>query len=353
MAADTYANGEVPLGNKKYVLGAHQKGSLFLCDVPRQEEGGAGAEGSWIHSASNSWNFKSKLTVSGSVSWPHALFTNVIAGDTRTVSGNSLPISHTTGVFPVATTDAVSMYDRNPNSIKSQNLKDSLPAHPAYSDTPYCMGMEVGMMLTGVPLLNAFDAGLRDAPANEAQDTCGGHPQQNGQYHYHNMSGCFKDVGVSTVLGYALDGFPITGPKVTPTPYLTTKDLDECHGITSQIEEDGSKKISYHYVMTYDFPYSVSCFRGKPIRTGPRGGMQSAIGNTLQGVGSSVGSILRGFQQNGHQGMQATTPPLEAIAACTNKTKGALCDFTTSVGTITGLCDTPPGTAKLACVSGR
>jgi len=46
---------------------------------------------------------------------------------------------------------------------------------------------------------------------------------------------------------------------------LTTDDLDECHGITSQILLDGKLTTSYHYVMTQDFPYSVSCFRGKAI----------------------------------------------------------------------------------------
>lgn len=42
-----------------------------------------------------------------------------------------------------------------------------------------------------------------------------------------------------------------------------TNDLDECHGIISQIKLDGKYVNSYHYVMTKDFPYSVSCFKGK------------------------------------------------------------------------------------------
>ncbi len=131
------------------------------------------------------------------------------------------------------------------------------------------MGMEAGIMLTGVPLFNGFDAGLRDAAAHELQDHCNGHPQKSGQYHYHSLSACLKDVSVKTVLGYALDGFPITGPMVANGKYLTTDDLDECHGITSEIVLDGQKTVSYHYVMTQDFPYSVSCFRAQPVRTDP------------------------------------------------------------------------------------
>jgi hypothetical protein len=127
------------------------------------------------------------------------------------------------------------------------------------------MGGEVGIMLTGVPLFNGFDAGLRDAAAHEVQDSCQGHPQVTGEYHYHSLSSCIKDVSVSTVIGFALDGFPITGPSVDKDKYLTTDNLDECHGITSEINLDGKKVTSYHYVMTEDFPYSVSCFKGKVV----------------------------------------------------------------------------------------
>lgn len=129
------------------------------------------------------------------------------------------------------------------------------------------MGGEVGVMLTGVALFNAFDAGGRDAGAWEIQDACEGHPQGSGLYHYHTLSSCIKDVSVSTVVGFALDGFPITGPKVGDKNYLTTSDLDECHGIVSEVTLDGKKTTTYHYVMTQDFPYSASCFRSKAIQS--------------------------------------------------------------------------------------
>jgi len=73
------------------------------------------------------------------------------------------------------------------------------------------------------------------------------------------------------VIGWALDGFPITGPVVRKGDVLTTKDLDKCHGITSTVKVGGKKVKSYHYVMTQDFPYSVSCFRGDPVSVGPVG----------------------------------------------------------------------------------
>jgi hypothetical protein len=47
---------------------------------------------------------------------------------------------------------------------------------------------------------------------------------------------------------------------------LTTKDLDECHGITSTVQLDGKSVTAYHYVMTQDFPYSASCMRSTPTK---------------------------------------------------------------------------------------
>ena len=122
-------------------------------------------------------------------------------------------------------------------------------------------------MLTGAALFNAFDAGGRDAGAWEVQDSCDGHPQNRGEYHYHTLSSCITDTSVNTIIGYALDGFPITGPKVGPGNILTTSDLDDCHGISSQVTiGDNKKSTTYHYVMTQDFPYSIGCFRSSAIQ---------------------------------------------------------------------------------------
>ena len=214
---------------------------------------------------------------------------------------------------------------------------ETLPAHPVYNNTPRCMGMEVGYMLSGVALFNGFDATLRDAAAHEAQDSCQGHPQQMGSYHYHSLSSCLGDVSVKKVIGYALDGFPITGPMVTPTTYLTTDELDVCHGITSEIIEDGVIKTTYHYVMTMDFPYSVSCFRGTPVRTGPPSGQEPP---TRQ----------QGQQQ---QGPMRMPPPAEAFEACDGLGEGKACFFTSPRGdALAGTCRSPRGD-RLICIPAR
>lgn len=338
-ADSLYLDGQVPLGDFKYSTTVAKKGSVFLCNA-RYDNPGSSVNGPWIKN--ETWNYLQKIDISGSVTWAQAKFSNAVSGDTRTITTNALPLTHTTGVFPVARRDAAAAYDPNPNTISAQSITSVLPANPVYSPTPYCMGGEVGIMLSGVPLFNAFDAGLRDAPAHELQDSCDGHPQGAGEYHYHSLSSCFKDTGVETVLGYAYDGFPITGGKVAEGKFLTTDDLDECHGITSDVVIDGKKKSTYHYVMTVDFPYSAGCFRGKPVTTGP-----SIPAKPSQTPQASIAAPQG--QQTGTLS-QAGTPPREAIAACASKVFNDACSFISPRGDrISGVCGAPPEATRLAC----
>lgn len=347
MASNKYADGNLPLGDKKYVTENPQKGYVYLCNANTNSGiGGAQTQGPWIHGTY--WNINQKISVQGKVSWPNAQFSNSVANGSRTLSGNDLP-SHTTGTFPIASTDPAYAYDRNPNSIKVQSFTDTFPLTPTYADQPYCMGGEAGIMLTGVALFNAFDAQLRDAVANEVQDSCQGHPEVTGEYHYHGLSSCIKDISETTIIGYALDGFPITGPKVATNKYLTTENLDECHGITSLINVDGTWTTTYHYVMTEDFPYSVSCFRGKPVSL-------QVLQNSGRGGGQQQGSGQQGsglMQQGQMQRSNNTTrpqPPQAAITACSSSSVGISCSFTGPNGTIIGTCQTPPGQSSLICV---
>jgi hypothetical protein len=339
LANNKYAANELPLGDGHYMLDAPRKGYIWLCHPMSDGRGGANHDGPWIHG--NTWSLRDKLSVQGYVVWKEAQFLNTLNGSERVFSGNGLPIDHATGIFPIQPSDPAYAYDRNPNSIRMQEVRESLPADPIYTDSAYCMGMEVGYMLNGVPLFNGFDAGLRDAAAHEVQDACQGHPQMSGSYHYHSLSSCIKDVSVKTVIGYALDGFPITGPQVKPGKYLTTDDLDICHGLTSEILQDGQKKVTYHYVMTMDFPYSVSCFRAKPVRLGPSGQQPGAQQPMPKGP------------PPGGMNKARPRPPKEALDACNDKVDGNACDFTSPYGDyITGTCHAPPQ-MPLACIPDR
>jgi hypothetical protein len=254
----------LPVGDNNYSAASAKIGSAYICSQYAQnlknDQGGAGSRGPWFVNNNTEYDINKKLKVQGSVTWQSS-FSNTESGGNRTITTNDLP-NHVTGVFPISSKDPAYSYDRNPNSIKAQSLTYSLSDKPAYG-SPQCMGGQVGIMLTGVALFSAFDAGGRDAGAWEIQDGCGGHPEKTGEYHYHTLSSCIKDTNVSTVIGYALDGFPITGPQVGVNNILTTSNLDECHGLTSEVVMNGKKTTTYHYIMTQDFPYSVSCFRSK------------------------------------------------------------------------------------------
>lgn len=312
----------LPLGDSKYTTTSPKKGYIYVCNA-NNEGGGAMVNGPWIKGTT--WVPKEKIAVSGKVSWPKASYLMSLLTTTRKITSNDLPTNHTTGKFPIASTDAAYKYDRNPSSITAQNLSFSLPLNPTFATKPNCIYGEVGIMNNGVMLYDAFDAEKRDALAHEVQDEYQGHPNNQG-YHYHGFGDILKTYSVSDVKGFAFDGFPITGPKLPNGNYLKTADLDECHGITSEITLDGKKVSMYHYVLTQDFPYSVSCFKGTSVfKPGPAGG-----------------TTTTGGQQPPQQG---GTPPQEAITACSGKSNGAAC--TVGPDQHQGICTTIGG--SFAC----
>jgi YHYH protein len=312
--------------------------------------GGAGSPGNWLN-GDGTWDATKKAVIDGSVTWPSS-FTVSIQGNQRVFSGNDLP-DHPTGNFPVSPSDDAYAYDRNPNSIKQQSISLSLPASPTAAASPNCVGGEVGIMLSGVVIFSAFDAEGRDAPAHEVQDTCDGHPQVSGFYHYHSLSDCIVDnaSGHSALAGYAFDGYGIYGYYGEDGEELTNADLDECHGHTHMIEWNGQMVEMYHYHATREFPYVVGCFHGTPAvralsASEGQGGAQgqSQGGQPQQPAGGPSTQDSTGAQGNGQQ------PPQQALDACIGLTQNTACTVTTPNGTLNGTCMLPPGSTQLACV---
>jgi hypothetical protein len=257
---------QLPVGDGKYSTTTPQRGQVYVCADPRMA-GGGGAQraGPWLR-ADGTFDLTAKAVVDGSVNWAHRLNTT-LEGMTLRVEGNGLP-SHPTGVYPIASSDDAYQYDRNPNRIRERPVAWNLPANPQLAPQPSCTRGVVGVMLTGSLLYNGLDALGRDAVAHETQDACQGHPDPTGTYHYHNLSSCARDTtsGQSKLLGYALDGFGIYGPRDENGRVLTNADLDECHGRTAEIEWRAKRVVMYHYVASNEYPYTVGCFRGTPIR---------------------------------------------------------------------------------------
>lgn len=265
------------LGDYKYTTGSPQKGYIYVCHVV---QGGSGAQGTATWISGDVWYPSEKVSVEGDVPWPSASFSSVVSGDMRILKGNDLPTDHDTGTFPIQSSDPAHQFDGNPNSIKAQSDDYTLPVTPIALSQPDCIYGQVGVMNDGVALFDGFDAEYRDAVAHEVQDQWDGHPDVTSEYHDHGFeTGPVKDP-ISTVVGFAFDGYPITGSLLPNGNYLHTTDLDECHGLTSTITLDGKSVTTYHYVLTQDFPYSVSCFHGRSYEPLPGEGTANQTGGS-------------------------------------------------------------------------
>lgn len=256
----------LPLGDGK-ISSTPTRGSVWPCRTEtfgtRRSHGGE-----WIKTADGTFDFANKPTVDGDVMWPHHI-SITLAGDKRRIVGNDLPL-HGTGNFPISPGSDVYRYDTNPNSIRAQDVLMELPSNPVAAARESCVSFgAVGMLLTGGLLYNALDANGEDAVAHEIQDKCQGHPQRNGAYHYHNLTTCQKDEDNkkhSALVGYAFDGFGIFGKRGENGKLVKNADLDDCHGHTHVIDWDGKRVAMYHYHATWEYPYTVGCFKGTPQR---------------------------------------------------------------------------------------
>jgi len=260
------------------------RGAIWACRLP---EGGRGAtgDGIWLDEANGTFDLTRKALVDGANEW-NGEYMVIVEGDTRFITGNGLP-DHPTGTYPIASSDDAYQFDRNPHSIQAQTINLELPAMPELADIPSCVPMgSIGIQNSGVVFFNALDAVVRDAAAYETQDDCEGHPETTGEYHYHTLSPCVanndSEDGHSLLMGYVYDGFGIYGYRGEDGEVLTNDDLDECHGHIHTIEWDGAEVEMYHYHATYEYPYTVGCYRGTAITVNNMGngqGQQPQAGN--------------------------------------------------------------------------
>ncbi|WP_299158723.1 YHYH protein [uncultured Tenacibaculum sp.] len=157
-------------------------------------------------------------------------------------------------------------WNQNPNTIASQNITFQIPLNPtaAATKTGTSLG-PMGIALNGVAFYNQY-AGPNNQPlTNEINsfDQYLGHPQNTGQYHYHQepiyITG---QKGKDAFLGLLADGFPVYGPEENGGT-ITSADLDVYHGHTTATA-DFPNGI-YHYHITADDPYiNGSAFYGTP-----------------------------------------------------------------------------------------
>ncbi len=201
--------------------------------------------------------------------------------------------NHPTALFPNS---------GNPNTIRVQDFTFRLPLVPRRADeiTRLPMG-PIGVALNGVVFFNPFEQGGMNAVEGYAEvwlDSCCGHPQQTGVYHYHKYPSCvkspFPDDGRrhSPVIGFAFDGYPIHGPYEADG--LMAKDLegdraiDVCNGHAD--DERG-----YHYHVTPGrFPYVIGGYRGVPEPANNRGLVRAGTGPIVDNAsgGNDLGAVI-------------------------------------------------------------
>lgn len=128
----------------------------------------------------------------------------------------------------------------------------------------------------------AWSGGSKTTP--EVTDACIGHPDGNGNYHYHIMSPCLLNTNANYTLdvcdqvpdcknemftwvmegysnhtknryvtGITFDGHPLFGPYDDSGDVVECDELDACNGV---LQSNGS----YAYYMTNTFPYGPGCF---------------------------------------------------------------------------------------------
>lgn len=169
------------------------------------------------------------------------------------VKSDGIP-THPHGDFPNA---------YNPNRILKQDYTFYIPLFPKIAAKPTKTPFgPIGVAINGIPFYNQYNAEGKDAvlgPFAEVFDSCCGHPDQMGRYHYHKYPVCvnspFTDPAGkhSPLIGYAFDGFPIYGPNGEDGK--PPKDLDECNGHYDKIR-------GYHYHVTAKAPYIIGAYKG-------------------------------------------------------------------------------------------
>lgn len=146
-------------------------------------------------------------------------------------------------------------FNKNPNSISTQNYTFKIPRYPAEASVKSAtVGDGIGVTVNGIVLFNQ-----NAAPGDNIEDEVftfdqyEGHPQNTGVYHHHTEPVWITEQeGDDALIGVLLDGFPLYGPMENGKE-ITNDDLDVYHGHTSATA-DFPNGI-YHYHITAEIPW--------------------------------------------------------------------------------------------------
>jgi YHYH protein len=176
---------------------------------------------------------------------------------------------------------------------KAAQMSILLPMTPQMADKTQNLGTvaKVGLALDGVPIFADAPSVLQTGHM-PALDTCGGHIDPGGWYHWHatatdiNSLFAAKKVKAECALGqsssahfaYAFDGYAMYG--TTDADGKVPTDLDECYGHTGATKS--KPKGEYHYHATANFPNLPACLKGVQAQN-------NFITTAKMGIGSARG----------------------------------------------------------------
>lgn len=231
---------------------------------------------------------------------------------------------------------------------ESVKITMRLPVLPVMATTPTQLGVvgKVGVALDGVPVFS-------DAPSIQqtghmpALDTCGGHVDPGGWYHWHATATdidtvyateyldatCAQPQDSGAQFGYAFDGFPMFGS--TEADGTATSDLDACNGHVGET----ALGRTYHYHASTEFPNLPPCLVGVQAQSNFSTTASAGIGANRGGQGGEDqgGGLPPGFDEAASQlgittkelmqalgGTQGGPPDLAAAAAKLGKSEAEL-----------------------------
>ena len=182
----------------------------------------------------------------------------------------------------------------NVSADESVTITMLLPVDPVMADTPSQLGVvsKVGVALDGVPIFSDAPSVLHTGHM-PALDTCGGHIDPGGWYHWHATSTdidtvfeetdvaahCALEQDSSAQFGYAFDGFPMFGS--TEADGSPAVDLDDCNGHVGMTVLGET----YHYHASEDFPNLPACLVGVQAQNNFSTTATAGIGATRAGEG--------------------------------------------------------------------
>jgi hypothetical protein len=233
----------------------------------------------------------------------------------------AISVSCTSSELKVTSNGMISFaYDpKTPNGLSAQEWSWAVPLNPAKAKSVTSINNVMGTLgftVSGLPIYGPTegpvppDSAYGDPVYNKLVDVCGGHTGYKSDYHHHEITMAQQcNLYKQTILGYALDGFPIYSTlgcldtkckktAIMKSGYIKTGDpktnswsaytykkstsstvLDVCNG---RKQPDGT----YGYHATTSFPYLIGCFTGTAaIATGRAAEPMPPMGNEPQAGG--------------------------------------------------------------------